>query len=128
MIHIWATLSTGNHSLKMSYRKLHVKKSYKIQTNPMKSEAGRERVRASKFNAPCFQSPSYSMPGRTVFLAGRMRRLGSFSIVCFPSFGWSFLSLSCGGGGSWPGRQEDGQLASTTGWKGWLGYCMVFRL
>lgn len=110
----------------MSYRKLHVK-NYKIQTNQMKSEAGRKIVRG-KFNTPCFGSPSYSVPGQIVFLAGSMRRLGSFWIVCFPSFVWPFLSLSCGHGCSWPGRQEDGQLASTTGWKGWLGYCMVFRL
>lgn len=74
-----------------------------------------------------FGSPSYSVPGRIFFLAVRVRRLESLCIVLFLfrlalpfSFLWSRVLLA------W--QTEDGQLASTTGWKGWLGYCMVFRL
>lgn len=94
----------------------------------MKSEAGRNSQGLTESNTWCFGSPSYSVPGRILFLAGRMKRLESFCTVLFPSCVWPFSSLSCGRACSWPGRREDGQLASTTGWKGWLGYCMVFRL
>lgn len=57
MIHIWATLSTGNHSLKMSYRKLHVKKKLQNPNQPdeIRGRQGKsqgERVQRSVLPEP----------------------------------------------------------------------------
>lgn len=70
------------------------------------------------------------MPGLDLFSTSESEKIGNlFVYFSFPLFlAFPLLSLFCGLECPWPRGWVDGQLASTTGWKGWLGYCMVFKL